>query len=599
VILLAHAIDAASQDAVLDEHVHYRPDLARKGSRALTRALAAHRPSILILRAALDVDAALAWRAAMPEVPLLVVCDVADAHDATSLAALGIEARTLAPQPADDDFAAAALRFAERTWTELVTCAGSARTRSPRVARVALVGAGIVNLMTALSLVRDGHEVVVFEAAPDPRSDAHPSLFGCTCGGDNARMFTLTEADNYNDKRYEPSGDINVLLDRPVSACGWRIVDGRPLLSAEHRWVDEYRDIPPWLAHAYTEDVLSFNREAGELWSALRREEPELFEDVALCDGILRLYNDADHFRAQVERQRCVGALRRVLDPAALVERHPALSAAVEGAALAGAIEVVGFTVAVHDFVARVLGMLERRGVALHFDERVHELRWRQDEVQGVVTDAGVTRADNYVLSAGAYGDDLLEGTASHGQIQGVLGVWLTVPNLEPRLERSLKVSRRGHTAEDSNITVCDDRDGRPVLILGSGYGWVGLDPENIDAHELEGLFAAVEDTAARLFPRAHATAVADGTLAASRRVCVRPWTSSSLGIFETLPAREGGIAIVTGAHNTGGFAQAPAVAAAVARALRGEHHPMHHLYHPSRRRRFLGYRSARPALVV
>ena len=42
-------------------------------------------------------------------------------------------------------------------------------------------------------------------------------IYGCTRGGDNARMFTLTEADNHNDKRYEPSGDINVLLDRLVA----------------------------------------------------------------------------------------------------------------------------------------------------------------------------------------------------------------------------------------------------------------------------------------------------------------------------------------------------------------------------------------------
>jgi glycine/D-amino acid oxidase-like deaminating enzyme len=598
VILLAHAISEECEGAVVDEHLRYRPDLARKGPRALARALVAERPSILIVRAPLDVDSALAWRAVMPGVPLLVVSERLVTDDATSIAASGVELRTLDPQPDADRFAVAALRLAERTWTRLVTCAGS-RAPGPRAGRVALVGAGIVNLMTALALAGDGREVIVFEAAPDPRTTADPSVFGCTSGGDNARMFTLTEADNYNDKRYEPSGDINLLLDRPVSACGWRIVDGRPLLSAERRWVDEYRDIPPWLAHAYTEDILSFNREAGELWAALRRDEPGLFENVALRDGIVRLYTDADHFRAQVERQQRVGAQPRALDLDELVQRHPALAAAAAGAAIVGAIEVVGFTVAIHDFVAGILAVLEQRGVRLRFDERVHELLWRGDAVDGVVTDAGVTRTDDYVISAGAYGDDLLVGMVSHGQIQGVLGAWLTIPNLEPQLEHSLKVSRRGHTAEDSNITVANDRDGRPVLILGSGYGWVGLDPANIDSLELEGLFAAVEDTASRLFPRGHAAAVAADTLTMSRRVCVRPWTSSSLGIFERVPARGGGATIVTGAHNTGGFAQAPAVAVAVVRALRGKQHPMHVLYHPSRRRRFLGTRHAQPTLAA
>lgn len=234
-----------------------------------------------------------------------------------------------------------------------------------------------------------------------------------------------------------------------------------------------------------------------------------------------------------------------------------------------------------------MLGALERHEAQLHFGRRALALRWQDGEVAGLVTDAGLVEADNYVVSPGAYGDDLLKGTASHGQIQGVLGVWLTIPNLEPLLEQSLKVTRRGHLAQDANVTVGRDRDGCPALIVGSGYGWFGLDPSRIDPRELEILFEAVEDTARKLFPRAHAAALAAGTLRASRRVCVRPWTSSSLGIFERLHARGGGWAIVTGGHNTGGFAQAPAVAQAVVHALRDEPHPMHAFYDPRRPRLF------------
>ena len=600
-ILLTYAV-CESEDRVLDEHVRYRPDLARQGSRALARALTSDRPSIVLMRTALDTETALAWRSVMLDVPLLVVCDAGGDDDAASLGALGIHLRILPPSPSADRRALRALRLAEREWTALVTCsrraATSAAAPARRSGRVALVGAGIVNLVTALALQRAGHDVIVFEASPDPRAHAHPCRYGCTSGGDNARMYTLTEGDNYNDKRYAPSGDINVLLDRPVSACGWQIVGGRPLLAAEQRWVNEYRNTPPWLAHAYTQDILSFNREGGELWAALRRDDPALFDNVGLCDGIVRLYTDVDHFDVQIERQRRVGALERVLDRCQLVERHPALAGGVDGCAIVGGIEVVGFTLAIHDFVAGLLDTLERRGVQMHFDTRVRELRRRNDEVHGIVTNAGLTHAENYVLSLGAYGDDLLVGTASHGQIQGVLGVWLTIPNLEPVLEHSLKVARRGHSAEDSNITVANDPAGRPVLIVASGYGWVGLDPTNVNSRELEGLFTAVEDTARRLFPRGHHAATTAGTLAASRRVCVRPWTPSSLGIFESIPARGGGAAIVTGAHNTGGFAQAPAVARAVVQALRGEQHPMHLLYHPHRRRGFLDHQPARPALI-
>jgi glycine/D-amino acid oxidase-like deaminating enzyme len=602
VVLLAYAIDETSQDVVLDEHVRYRPDLARKGPRTLARALSIERPSILLTSSSLDVGAASAWRAALPDAPLLAICGMPGAESRDALLALGIAVHTLLPAAGDEPCALTALRLAERIWTRSITCDGlAAWRRSVRAAgrRVALVGGGIVNLMTALALARDGRDVTVFDASPDPRADADPRLYGCTRGGDNGRMFTLTEADNYNDKRFEPSGDINVLLDRPVSACGWQIRDERPLVEAERRWIDEYRDTTPWLAHRYTEDIHSFNSQAGDLWDELRQSDPGLFDGVDLRDGILRLYTDLQHFHAQVVRQRSVGALRRVLTVPEIAERHPAMRDACAGGAIVGGIEVVGFTVAIHDFVARLVDLLERLGVHLRFDDRVEGLHHEGDTVAGLVTATGIEEADHFVISPGAYGDELLRHTASRGQIQGVIGVWLTVPNLEPRLEHSLKIGRRGHTAEDSNVTVAHDRDGRPALILGSGYGWVGLDPTNIGPIELEGLFAAVEDTARTFFPRGYAAARESGMLVASRRMCVRPWTASSLGIFETLSARGGGAAIVTGAHNTGGFAQAPVVADAVVRALRGEHHPMHVLYHPDRRRRFLGDRPATLALAV
>lgn len=449
------------------------------------------------------------------------------------------------------------------------------------VGQVTLVGAGIVNLLTALELIRDGHEVAVLEASPDPRTGLESKLYGCTSGGANARMFTLTEADNYNDRRFGPSEALADLLDRPPSARGWRL-NGGPRSDAEHRWVSQSVGLPKRLVESHTEGILAINRESGRRWDGLRREDPGLFESVALRDGIVRVYDDAEYFQTQVNRQRAVGALERVLNPAELSECHPALAEAEPGA-IVGGIEVRGFTVAVHNFVARLLSTLEQRGARLDFDERVHGIDWKDGRPAGLMTEEGLVQADHYVLSPGAYGDDLLVGTSSHGQIQGVLGVWLSIPNNDPQLERSLKVSRRGHRTEDSNITVATDRAGRPVLIIGAGYGWVGSDPAAADPNELEVLFEAAEDTARTLFPRAHAAAIADGTLEASRRVCVRPWTSSGLGIFDQVAAAGSGWLIVTGGHNTGGFAQAPAVARAVCDALRGRRHPIHEMCSPSR----------------
>jgi glycine/D-amino acid oxidase-like deaminating enzyme len=450
---------------------------------------------------------------------------------------------------------------------------------------VTLVGAGIVNLVTALYLARGGYRVTVYERSPDPRENAHWTAYGCTRGGGDGRMFTLTEADSYNSRAW-PSGD---LLLRPVSAHGWRLTKPGDLSPAELRWAQRFHDIPRWLADSYTEDIFAMNRAGGDGWTALVESDPALFGgDTGYRDGILRLYTDEEYFRWHLARNERLGATRNVLAPRQVAERYPALADACAAGTVVGGLEVVGFTVNIHEFLARLVDLLAAEGVRFHWRTTVSAIHRAADgAVDGLATEAGVVRSDHYVLSPGVYGDELLRGTESHERIQGMLGVWLTVPNVEPRLDHSVKIARKGHDAEETNVTLGTGESGEPVLVCGSGYGWTGLDPDNIDSAELEAVFLALEDTIRRFFPKAHAAAREAGTLDASRRVCVRPWTSSCLGVFETMRTTRGGTLVVTGGHNTGGFTQAPAVADAVLAAFEGRPHPMHTRYHPRRLERF------------
>ncbi|HEV7652043.1 MAG TPA: FAD-dependent oxidoreductase [Actinophytocola sp.] len=460
---------------------------------------------------------------------------------------------------------------------------------------VILVGAGIVNLVTALYLARDGYDVVVYERSPDPREDAHWTAYGCTRGGGDGRMFTLTEADSYNNRAW-PGGD---LLTKPISAHGWLVAKPGDLTDAERRWADDFHRMPRWLADSYTEDIFAVNRAAGTGWARLVESDPGLFhsgpDGTGYRDGILRLYDDADYYRRHVARNDRLGATRTVLTPGQVGERYPALAGACAAGTVAGGLEVVGFTVNIHKFLARLVTLLAAEGVRFHWDTTVSGIHWAAPGVAGgLETAAGVVRADHYVLSPGVYGDGLLRGTLSHERIQGMLGVWLTVPNVEPRLAHSVKIARKGHRAEETNVTLGTGESGEPVLICGSGYGWTGLNPGNIDSAELDVVFDALEDTVRRFFPAAHAAAREAGTLDASRRFCVRPWTSSCLGVFETVPADGGGALVVTGGHNTGGFTQSPEVGEAVLAAVGGRPHPMHTRFHPRRLERF--YAGATPA---
>lgn len=451
---------------------------------------------------------------------------------------------------------------------------------------VTLVGAGIVNLITALDLARHGYAVTVYDRAPDPRSGAHWTAYGCTRGGGDGRMFTLTEADSYHNRSWRQDGTSNGLLERPISDHGWLVSKPGSLTEPEQRWAADFHRMPPALAEVYNDDIFEVNRMAGVRWGELIAAEPGLFNaGTGHADGILRLYTETGYFRWHVARNDRAGATRRVLSPAQISADYPALAAACADGTVAGGIEVTGFTVNIHRFVARLVGMLEAEGVRFRWNHEVAGIRWSSPGVaDGLeLSDGEAVRSRHYVLSPGAYGGDLLRGTASHQRIQGMLGVWLTVPNVEPRLEHSLKIAREGHRAEETNVTLATGPHGEPLLVCGSGYGWTGLHPGNVDSAELDVLFDSLEDTLARFFPEAHAAARAAGTLDASRQVCVRPWTASCLGVFEHVATADGGSLIVTGGHNTGGFAQSPVVAEAVLAAFEGRRHMMHDRYHPRR----------------
>ena len=588
-ILVTYPMTAVAT-TLLGRQCSYRPELADQTGRngqSLRSAIAAYRPDTILTEQELGPAEVEAWRQLMPDTRrFVVVKDGASAgpvRAALPQAGMSIH-RVFARGPNAD---LAMLREAERLYNRHVTCATSPVARRPRRSRqpgpresVVVVGAGIVGVMTALRLVRAGFRVHILDACPDPRTAADWRRFGCTRGGGNARMFTLTEADNYNDQ--DGSGIAAQLFRDPVSSCGWRICSEDSLGPDERGWIDVHQRVAPWLARSFNQDIFAFNTESHSLWKDLRADMPQLFDGVELRDGILRLYTDPAHLERSVARHQAIGALRGRLEPLAIEARYPALADACTSGLVAGGIEVVGFTVNVHDFVAKLLDVLEAAGATMSWETSVRKICRRAGRVAGLATDLGVVAADHYVLSTGVYGQELLAGTASAGLIQGVLGVWMTLPNLEPKLENSLKLARKGHMAEDANVTVARDAHGDDVLVYGSGYGYTGLHPGNILPDELDALYAAVEENVRAFFPRGHAAALDSGLLASSRRLCVRPWTATGLGVLEVLPAATG-VLVVTGGHNTGGFAQAPSVAQAVLAAFRGQSHPMHELYHPGR----------------
>jgi glycine/D-amino acid oxidase-like deaminating enzyme len=616
-VLIASDFPGAAVEHISNARIRHRPDLLGARESSLASALNEARPNVLIAEREPGEDVVRSWLAAMNGEPVVLMCLQADGVHSLAgglpsmygtppdrYLAAGVPVYTISLRTGKDDQAhqemvlLRALAVAERFLLDAAHMAG----HDPAVSRAAtpgpvsradtansiiLIGAGIVNLVTAHFLAERGFHATIVDAGPDPRLKRPWQEYGCTRGGGNARMFTLTEADDYHDRSTAGSPESNNLFDGPPALLGWD-VRSETTSAQDRQWVQEFKRIPPWLARAYNNDIFGLNRRSGELWQTWLESQPELFDDVTLRHGILRLYEDPGDLVAGAQRQSDVGAMLERYHARQVRDLFPALAEAAPDA-FAGGVLVRGFTVNVHDFMARLLDRLDAAGTRLCFGQRVERvLRDGHDVVTGVLTADGLLEGDHYVASPGAYGGDMLSGTRLAGAIQGVLGCWVSVPNGTPPLENSLKVARHGHVADDANVTVGHDESGHPALIVGSGYGWTGADPANVDEHKLRELYAGVLDTARRLFPRAFEMAGGDEALRSVCRFCVRPWTSSNLGLFATDRARNG-VFIMTGGHNTGGFAQAPVIAEAVVAALHGRRHPMHVVYAPQRTEQALG----------
>jgi len=447
---------------------------------------------------------------------------------------------------------------------------------------IVLVGAGIVNLITALYLTENGYETTIVDRSPAPGGDDW-RRYGCTHSGDDARMFTFTEMDSYNNQNPQKVNPEHFRV--PVERKGWLALNRLPTSREEEEWIADFQRIPSWLARAYNDDIFAFNADAYDDWTYLRRRYSILFEDIVLVDDILRVYSDPEHLDAAVARHRSIGAIIRELTSVEIAHEFPALTRPFHEGILSGGFLVPGFTLNVHKFSNKIIDYLKTQGVSFHWDTPVVGVkRDTSGRILGFSCPKPLPNDAHVVASPGIHGSDLLEGSPCKGKIHGVLGGWIRISNDKTSLGNSLKVARKGHVTEDANVTVALDADRQKILIVGSGYGYVGCNPGAVHEQQLAAMKHGILDTIERLFPdRAPLHASSRAAENYDFKFCVRPWTATSLGIYHAEMTDGGGLFIVNGGHNTGGFAQAPAIARAVLASLQGEPNSMHRLYHPER----------------
>lgn len=473
----------------------------------------------------------------------------------------------------------------ERYAQALLSGVSRPRQIIPQQRRVVMIGAGIVNLVTALALAKRQYNISIYDQGPAPDETGTTWRdFGATFGGADGRIYSFNEARHHH-VSYPPA---NTPFRLGISDGGWLSCPKDALSLGGWAWIDAFESVPSWLAQRYNTDIVRFNKDSYVGWQTLRREHAELFESAGFREPLYRVYQSAEKFQKARRNEAALGAVLQEFAQEQIPGELPALAEATSAGHIAGILKVVGFSVNSHVFARTLVRLLTAYGVHFHWRRRMTAVSSDVDgRVRGVDVDGERIEASDYVLSLGAYGLCIPGLEPVQSQVGSVIGMWRTLPNAKPRLEVPLKVGRKGFAsdsaAEGANVIPGVDRHGASVLHCSSGHGFIGMDPSRVEVEALEELACCVDETAASLFPDKYAQARADGALDELPRYCVRPWTPSGLGLFGVQPTRGEGVLIYTGGHNTGGFAQSPEVAQAVVAALAGDRHPMHWLYHPRR----------------
>lgn len=592
-ILVSFKLPDHLSGTLVGNNVIYRPDLEIKADREVGRALQAAAPDILITRKLPSSIEIKRWHVARGRPQGIVLISHKD-HEVAVISGVRVwviaDNGPIAPE-------LAAFRLAEElnaSWlAEQATLFASQHASKPVAVgddqqTVAMVGAGVVNLITAFYLAQSGRRISIFDGSPEPGANANWRHYGCTYGGNDARMFSLAEARHHLIQPQQALDQTECEFDRPIYEQGWNCCSAETLSARDAYWKEDYQSVPPWLPESLNDDIISFNQESAPLWEALRLSEPDLFTEIGYTAPVIRLYATQTQFEQGILFEQRIGSYVRIIDMSELIVKQPALKQAVERGAIAGAIEVVGFTINVHRFTKKLIDRLRTMGVSFSWNTRIERVaRDEKNLVCGLVHRENIFRAQHYVVSPGAYGNELLKGTGSENKIASVVGMWLTLPDEDRELNSALKISRIGYAApgaaEGANVIPGLDSAGRPLMHISTGHGYIGSNPSNLDRAHLDHLFRAVKDTAQVFFPASYARAVAEGMIEQSFRYCVRPWTPSGLGLFEQVAAENHGLLIIAAGHSTGGFAQSPSVGKAVAAALAGNFHPMHRAYHPGR----------------
>jgi D-amino-acid dehydrogenase len=279
--------------------------------------------------------------------------------------------------------------------------------------KVIVLGSGVVGVSSAWYLAQAGHDVTVIDRQPEAGMETSFANAGQVSPGLSAPW----------------AGP-----DTPRKAIFWLLMRHRPLVvwplpdPALMAWVSRFLGNCNDAAYARNKERMVRLAE----YSRDRLRDLRVLTGLAYDDrqrGLLQLFRK----QAQLDGIGCdtavldrLGVPYRLLDRQGCVAQEPALGA-VTGKFRGGLLLTGDETGDAHLFTQRLAALAEKAGVVFRHNVAIERLDMEGGRIAGVVTSAGLFKADSYVVALGSYSPRLLKQIGIGLPVYPVKGYSLTI----------------------------------------------------------------------------------------------------------------------------------------------------------------------------
>jgi len=280
--------------------------------------------------------------------------------------------------------------------------------------KVMVLGSGVIGVASAYQLALAGHEVTVVDRQPAPGLETSYGNAGEVSPGYSA-----------------PWAGPGV----PLKAVKWLLMQHRPLVIRPHLDLNLIRWGVAMLRNCTTARYELNKGRMVRLAEYSRNCLRELRTQTGLhyderMQGTLQLFRtqqQLDGSAADVKVLQRTGVGFELLDRAGCIRHEPAL-ARVQQKFLGGLLLPGDETGDCFKFTQNLAAIAVHRGVQFRHGTTIKKLQAEGGQLSGVVTDAGVLKADAYLLALGSHSPKLLKPVGIDIPVYPVKGYSITVP---------------------------------------------------------------------------------------------------------------------------------------------------------------------------